>query len=135
MRFFHDLPVRYADTDAQARVFFANYLTYFDEGMTHYLHEIGLAPSVLLEQGIDFVYVDVQCRWQGSAQFGDRVYVQTAFTEFGNTSFQASFSIHLDPDSEPIATGKAVMVTIDPEGNKVRVPDALREAVGRYAAI
>ena len=42
------LTVRYADTDAQGHVFFANYLTYADEGLTGYLAEIGNGGSVRL---------------------------------------------------------------------------------------
>ena len=59
MRFHQSIPVRYADTDAQGHVFFANYLTFFDEAVTGYCDTIGFGYDAIRAAGADFVYVDV----------------------------------------------------------------------------
>ncbi|MBC7360648.1 MAG: acyl-CoA thioesterase, partial [Desulfacinum sp.] len=68
-KFYTPVRVRYADTDAQGHVFFSNYLVYFDQGLTDYLKAIDYSYDKLLQDGIDFFYVDAQCSYKGSARF------------------------------------------------------------------
>ena len=130
MGFFHEIDVRYADTDAQGHVFFANYLTFFDEAMTFYLKNRGVDAAQLEDEGIGFVYADVQCRWRGSgARFGERLRVHCALQAVGNTS--VTFACAVDgPDARRICEGTVVVVCVDPKTKtKVRAPDAFREWV------
>jgi len=133
MRFLHPLTVRYADTDAQGRVFFANYLTFFDEAATGYLHAIGISPSRLAELGLDLAYVDARCSYRGSARFEDRLQIGCRFESIGETSIEALFEVFNGPERTPIATGRCVVVMVDAVNfEKRRVPDALRQAVERF---
>jgi acyl-CoA thioester hydrolase len=59
--------------------------------------------------------------------------VHTTIDPIGNTSFTFKFAIHKQPDDDLIATGKIVAVAVEVKTEKpIRVPDELREAVGKF---
>jgi len=131
--FVHEIPVRYADTDAQGHVFFANYFTYFDEAMTGYLHAIGYPPAQMASEGVDVVYADARCSYAGSARFEDRVQVAFSIVKLGNTSLTADAVARLD--GEVIATGQLIFVCVSTSDmKKTEIPAALRLAVREFEA-
>ena len=133
MKFQHPLSVRYADTDAQGHVFFANYFTFFDEAMTGYLHAVGLSPTALADLGVDFVYVDAQCQYKGSTYFEDALRIGCRFADFGRTSVTARFEIFSGQTAAPVAMGRLVFVCVSRAGRgKVAVPQGLIDAIARY---
>lgn len=132
-RYSHQLAVRFADTDCQGHVFFANYLTYFDEGLTGYMRAIGLPWSQFTDSGYDMVYARAQLDYQGRAKFGDRLSVGTKIARIGNTSITTYFAIERPSDGDCICTGEVVSVCLDrASGVPIRVPDSLREAVASF---
>jgi len=131
MRFRQSIPVRYADTDAQGHVFFANYLTYFDEAVTGYCEAIGFGYEDLLAAGVDFVYADARCSWTGSVRFGDALSVGCAFTKLGGSSITADFEVQAN--GKVVANGRCVIVCTGGEPRASRpIPDGLRAAVAAY---
>ena len=80
-----DIPVRFADTDAQGVVFFANYLTYMDEAATAWLDATELPYAAWLAQGVDFVYADARVTFKSPARHGDTVTVRARISRVGNT--------------------------------------------------
>jgi acyl-CoA thioester hydrolase len=132
-KFFYPLKVRYAETDAQGHVFFGNYYTYFDEGLVEYLRELGYSYQDLLQQGMDFVYVESECRYHSAARFDDILHVHTTLGKIGNSSLTFEFAIYQQDSDQLVATGHIVAVNVDLETNRpVAVPEALREAVASY---
>lgn len=132
-KFFHPLRVRYAETDAQARVFFGNYLIYFDLALTEYFREIGFSYPEMVNKGIDIFYVEANCQYQGAARFDDELHVYARVGRIGNTSFTFEFRILKQPAGDLITTGQITVVTANMEKeNPVRVPDELREAIIRF---
>lgn len=129
-RFSHPLAVRFADTDAQGHVFFANYLTFCDEALTAYLRAIGCPWQDLVATGVDMFYVRSECDYLGRAPFEAALSIDTRITEIGTTSFVTECDIRLG--DQPIARARLTSVCVDrAAGTKVRVPDALRDAVER----
>ena len=54
-----ELPVRFAETDAQGHTFFANYRTFCDEALTYGLSATGCDYTTMeAEEGVMFVYRD-----------------------------------------------------------------------------
>jgi acyl-CoA thioester hydrolase len=152
-RFYHPLRVRFVETDAQHHVYFGNYLTYFDVGLTEYMRAIGYRYPDMLASGVDMYYVEADCKYKGRAHFDDLLHVHTRIGHIGNTSFTFEFAVcrampvslvqgdrqgvtdDRQPGNGPIATGKIVAVTVDVETEKpIRVPEDLREAVRRFEA-
>ena len=132
--FVHDIVVRYADTDAQGHVFFANYFTYFDEAMTGYLHAIDYPPARMAEEGMDFMYVDAHCSYRAGAVFEDRVSLGFGVTKLGNTSISAALEARVD--GVLIATGELVWVCVDAANRtKMTIPEDLRVAIQRFEQV
>jgi acyl-CoA thioester hydrolase len=135
-RFHYPLRVRYIETDAQRHVFFGNYLTYFDVGLTEYTRAIGYFYPDMVASGVDMFYVEATCQYKGRAHFDDMLHVHTRIGHIGNTSFTFEFAIYKQPADELIATGTIVAVAVDTRTEQpVRVPDELREAVARFEGI
>lgn len=132
-KFYFPLRVRYVETDAQRHVFFGNYLTYFDVGLTEYTRAIGYAYPDMVASGVDMFYVEAGCQYKGRAYFDDLLQVHCRIGHIGNTSFTFEFAIYRQPTDNLVATGKIVAVTVDAKTEQpVRVPDELREAVARF---
>lgn len=132
-KFYFPLRVRYIEVDAQRHVFFGHYLTYFDVGLAEYLRAIGFTLQEMLVAGWDIFYVEAKCEYKGRARFDDLLHVHTTIDPIGNTSFTFKFAIHKQPDDDLIATGKIVAVAVEVKTEKpIRVPDELREAVGKF---
>lgn len=128
--FFHPLHVRYADTDAQGHVFFANYLTYADEGLTWWLHHIGLPYSRLEELALDFVFADAQCTYRDRARFNELLHVHCGPERVGRTSLTHRFEVVRVSDDTLLAEGTLVQVCVGrPEGRPTPLPDELRAAI------
>ncbi|MCP4810698.1 MAG: acyl-CoA thioesterase [Proteobacteria bacterium] len=128
MTFSYELPVRYADTDAQGHVFFANYLTYFDEGLTYYLQHLGCGYDVLEADGAALFYGESRCRYLASARFGDTLAVAVAVSRLGRTSMTTSFT--LLRGEETLAEGELTSIWVDPTTRKpTPIPQRLRDAL------
>lgn len=132
----HRLVVRYADTDAQGHVYFANYLTFLDEALTDYLVAIGAPPRVLLEEeGCDFVYADAQVTYRGSCTFQDLLDVAIRVERVGRTSLTMRGEVRRAPGDEGgdgvvLAEGRLVQVCVDGRTHRpIEVPARLRAAI------
>lgn len=112
-RFFTDITVRYADTDANGHVFFANYLTYFDIALFEYLKAAGYGFDRFTENGVNLYYADAQSRYRAGARFDDVLRVHAAIDGFGTTSFTARFVIHNAKTGQLVNSGHIVVVVVD----------------------
>ncbi|MCP4327972.1 MAG: acyl-CoA thioesterase [Alphaproteobacteria bacterium] len=132
-RFRFPVRVRFADTDLNGHVFFANYLVYMDESFMAYLHEIDHRWDRLEEMGLRMYYVDVGCQLLAQARFEDELDAHCEIARIGNSSLRAEATIVRPSDGELMATGHIAAVIIDSEADRpARVPDSFREAVARY---
>jgi acyl-CoA thioester hydrolase len=132
-RFYHPLRVRFVETDAQHHVYFGNYLTYFDVGLTEYMRAIGYRYPDMLASGVNMYYAEATCQYRGRACFDDLLHVHTRIGRIGNTSFAFEFAIHKQPGDDLITTGKIIAVTVDAKSEQpIHVPGQLREAVARF---
>ncbi len=132
-KFYTPLKVRYVETDMQGHVFFGNYFSYFDVGLTEYMGNLGFTYADMMAQNVDMYYVDARCQYKERAFFEDFLHVHTRIARFGNTSFSYEFAIVRLKGDELIATGEITAVTVDMKTWKpIRVPDALRRAVSEF---
>ena len=132
-RFYHELRVRFADTDAQGHVFFANYLTFFDEAFTYYFRAIGFPYGSMEESGVDIVYKQSSCEHLGRSFFSDALQIDARMQRVGNTSLTVAFAAFRDEGQELVARGELTCVVVDRKSmTKMRVPEALRKAVAAF---
>jgi acyl-CoA thioester hydrolase len=134
-RFSFPVQVRFADTDAQAHVYFSNYLVYCDEALSAYLHAIGYPWARLVEQGIELFFVDTGYSFAGSARFEERIDVHARIAKLGNTSLTAEMTVCRADGGEAIGNGFITAVMVDPQTRKpAPIPQDFRDAVAAYEA-
>jgi acyl-CoA thioester hydrolase len=131
-RFVHEMQVRFADTDAQGHMFFANYFTFCDEALTAYMRAIGCPWQELVASGVDMFYASARCDYRGAATFEARLAVHARVARIGNTSLESEYAVYA-PDGALIASAALVSVCVDPATRQpTRVPDRIRDAVAAY---
>ena len=132
-KFYHQVRVRFADTDLQGHVFFGNYYTYLDEAFMAYIRELGYSWETLGKMGLEVYYVDSGCQLKGRSFFEDELRVHTTISKIGNSSLTAEMTVVREKNGETVATGFITGVVVDPNTRKpTSVPRELRAAVTRY---
>jgi acyl-CoA thioester hydrolase len=122
--------IRFADTDANGHVFFANYFTYFEIAFYRYLESIGCSFEWFIENGMNLYYVEATAQYKAAITYGDPLQVGVEVTRLGNTSLTIEFTAVVAPDENPAATGKIVAVVVDNQSEKpVPVPEPFKAAV------
>jgi acyl-CoA thioester hydrolase len=121
--------VRYFEADQQGVVFNMWYLGYFDEAMTQFLAEGGLAYQSMTGAGFDVQLVRSEIEWLAPLRWPDEVTVEVSTAARGNTSFTLDFEVRNDPGS--VARGRTVYVVIGTDGTGKRpIPPQLSAALG-----
>lgn len=129
--FHHPLRVRYADTDAQGHVYFANYLTYADEGLSAWMRHLGWGSDRTAREGVDFVFAEARSQYRARAFFEDLLHVHVGVERLGRTSLVSRFVVHRPSDDTVLAEGHLVQVCLAmPAREKAPLPAALRAALG-----
>ncbi len=132
-RFYHQVRVRFADTDLQGHVFFGNYYTYLDEAFIAYMRELGFSWETLDEMGLEVYYVDSGCKFKGRSFFEDSLRVHTAISKIGARSLTAEMTVVRVKNGENVATGFITGVVVDTSTKtSTAVPEEFRAAVARY---
>jgi acyl-CoA thioester hydrolase len=131
----HPLRVRWAEVDPQGIVFNANYLAYFDVGVTEYWRDLGFVyPEGFTALGVDSFAVKATLEYHASARYDDVVDLCVRASHLGRTSMRIAVEIHRG--EEHLVTGELVYVLADPTSRKpTPIPDALRAAITRYERV
>ncbi len=129
-RFHHDIRVRFADTDLQAIVFNANYLTYYDVAWTEYFRAAGFEWKDLLALGVDTVLARTTMVFKSPARFDEILEIHTRVSKIG-TSLTFEFEIYPQAEDRLINAASSLYVCVDPVTLKsAAVPDRLRQLIG-----
>ena len=130
-----EMRVRFADTDTQGHVYFANYLTFCDEAMSAYLRAIACPWRAILDEGIDTFYVNSNCDYKGSARFEDVIRIAVRVERIGRTSMVFGYTIR-DQESNVLAEASLTTVFIETATRRpTPVPALLKDAIARFDAI
>lgn len=132
-RFHHDIRVRFADTDLQAIVFNANYLTYYDVAWTEYFRAVGFEWKDLLALGVDTVLARTTMEFKSPAKFDEILEVHTRVSKIGTTSLTFEFAIYPQGEDRLIGSANSLYVCVDPKTLKsTPVPDRLRQRISEF---
>ena len=132
-KFHHDIRVRFADTDLQAIVFNANYLTYYDVAWTEYLRAVGFEWKDLLALGADTVLARTTMEFKSPAKFDEILEVHTRVSKIGTTSLIFDFEIYPQGEDRLINSANSLYVCVDPKTLKsTPVPNRLRERITEF---
>ena len=130
--FTHQLRVRYNECDAQAAVFNANYLLYFDVAITEMWRDaFGSYDEALARWGVDLVVGEANVRFLKPARFDDELDIEVTAEKIGTTSLTLRFDVRRGLDD--IAQGRSRYVFIDlADGHKYPIPDEVRKILEGY---
>jgi acyl-CoA thioester hydrolase len=124
--------VRYHECDPQGVVFNGNYLAYFDVGMTELWREAG-GYEEMISDGTDMVVAEAGVRYIAPLRFDDEFEVVLTVTRLGTTSMTTSLRLERGGETTTEGELRHVFVTAG-EGEKVPVPEAVREGLAPYTA-
>jgi acyl-CoA thioester hydrolase len=110
--------VEYAETDAQGRVFYANYLNFFDRGRIAYWVCAGLSEEEIKRLEQETVIAEIHCIYRAAASFYDLVSVQTRITHIGRSSLRMQFAVMNHSTDVLMAEGYATLVQVDLIANR-----------------
>jgi len=129
--FHHAFRVRYSEVDAQAIVFFGNYLTYFDSAHNEYMRTLSFDYLHFVEHhNKDIHTVKAVVEYHAPARFDDEleVYVRTSY--IGRSSMKVCFEVYLAGKEKLITTAQFVVVAADQESMKsVPWPESLVQEI------
>ncbi|GAB4506268.1 MAG: hypothetical protein Kow00123_04060 [Anaerolineales bacterium] len=121
------LRVRFAETDAQGIVYYANYFVWFEVGRVNYLREIGFDFRERERQGISFVIAEARCRYHASARFDDPILIRTWISQVRQRSFTFAYHVLNQDTGTLLAEGETVQVMMDPKTFKpIPIPEEFR---------
>jgi len=112
--FHFDFRVRYAEVDAQAIVFFGNYMRYFDAAHTEYFRALSWDYKDSIESlNTDFHIVRVETEFHAPALFDDmiEVYVRTAY--IGRSSMKVRFEVYRQGSNTLLTSALFIIVNAD----------------------
>ncbi|MGH8066397.1 MAG: acyl-CoA thioesterase [Candidatus Entotheonellia bacterium] len=110
--------VEYGETDGQGRVYYANYLPFFDRGRAAYWVRAGLSEEEIRRIEHDTVIAEVHCIYRAPAGFYDAVSVHTRIVRIGRSSLRMEFAVSNDSTATLMAEGYAILVKIDLASNR-----------------
>lgn len=120
-----DFRVYYEDTDAQAIMYYANYLKFAERARTEWLREIGFNNSEL-----DFFFVvrHAAVDYYAPAKLDDVVQVRTEISEHTKTKIIMQQDFYRA--EQKIAAVKIVLVAVDLNLKPHRISDEILEKMG-----
>jgi acyl-CoA thioester hydrolase len=122
--------VAWGEMDAFGHVNNTNYLRWFESARIAYFE----AVAISLGAGDQRPWVPILARatidFRKPVSFPDTVSVEAAVSRFGTTSFTMAYRA-VSQKLGLAAEGEAVVVLLDPQGQKTPVPPSLREAIER----
>jgi acyl-CoA thioester hydrolase len=134
--FRHRLRVRFDECDPQGVVFYANYLVYFDVGMTELWRTAFGSYAGLIENGIDAMVAEVTVRYRGSARFDDEIDLVATVLSIGRTSSVTAMHVERAADGETLVEGQLRHVFVDVTSHeKTEIPPHVREGLERFANV
>ncbi len=82
MKSIKKLELRYSDTDQMGVIYHANYFSFFEQGRTKFLKDVGYDYHMFEENGIIYPVRDVSCTYLKSIRFGDELFLETTIHKF-----------------------------------------------------
>jgi acyl-CoA thioester hydrolase len=125
-----EIRVRYAETDAEGVVYYANHFVYMEVGRVNYLRALGLDPSHWDRQESGMVVVEASCSYHAPARFDDVLVIRTWVEDVRRSSFAFAYEIVHHEDACLVAKGRTVQVLVNLDTMRpIRLPPRIRDAL------
>jgi len=126
--------VQFDHTDAQGRVFYANYFPLVDQARCVFWEALGLSEAEARQIEYDTVIVHVEADYLGPAEFYDLLRIYVSAEELGRSSLRLAYRVLNERTNQDIFTARMVMVHVDLASERSRPwSAAFRDAIiGRH---
>ena len=116
--------VRYQETDGQARVHHANYLTYFEQARVEMLRAAGVSYKELEQTGVMLVVAEANLRYFLPAEYDDLLTIHVTTVEAKGARVVHEYKVRRGADL--LCEGRTVVACINRQGRVQRLPEWLR---------
>ena len=124
--FKHQIKIYYEDTDSGGVVYYANYLKFLERARSEAIYSLGLSNKKLLDEYKALIIVkSCNIEYKKPARFEDKLQIYSSIKSFTRTSFIMIQKIKRD--DETISEAEVHLVTVDPEGKPIKIPDILEK--------
>lgn len=123
--------VIYGDTDRMGRVYYANYLRWFEIGRTELFRDLGLSYRAIEEKGIFLPVAEVQLKLHAGADYDDLLIIETCVDPGVKGGIKFDYRILRKPEAVLIASGHTRHAYLDRQGKVVRPPDFIQALLAR----
>jgi acyl-CoA thioester hydrolase len=128
--FWWQVRVPFDHTDAQGRVFYANYFMLIDQARCAFWEGFGLSEGEVRQLEQETVIVHVEADYLGPAAFYDLLRISVQVEELGRASLRLAYRVVNVHTGQEIFTARMVMVQVDLVAEKSRPwSAAFRDAI------
>ena len=127
-RFFTELTVRFAETDAAGVAHHSAYLVWFEAARVAYLAEHAGGYQALRDEGIESPVVEINVRYFAPARFDDKLRIHARIFDLRGARFRCQYLV--ERDGERLAEGSSLHALVDSGTFRpTRMPSWLKEAI------
>ena len=131
--FDHRVKIFYKDVDQMGIVYYSRYFEYFEEARTELLASIGLGVTDVEKKGIMLPVISSHCDYLKGARFEQNIIIRASISTEPRSKLQINYSVFIENEKEPIATGYTEHAFVNDKGVAVRAPKMILEHLNQKA--
>ena len=131
--FDHRVKIFYKDVDQMGIVYYSRYFEYFEEARTELLASIGLGVTDVETKGIMLPVISSHCDYLKGARFEQNIIIRASISTEPRSKLQIDYSVFIEDEKEPIATGYTEHAFVNDKGAAVRAPKMILECLNQKA--
>ncbi|RYG11037.1 MAG: acyl-CoA thioesterase [Burkholderiales bacterium] len=141
MKFSTAKQIRFHHCDPAGIVFYPQFFYLLHEAQEDFLAHIGFPEHEMIRSGFGVPIVDLQTQFMGMCRNGEQIRIDLTLWKLGNASLGMDYAIHGLANADNAAAASptprlkarsVVVYSRVPDGQPVRIPDALRAALAPY---
>ena len=129
--FDHRVKIFYKDVDQMGIVYYSRYFEYFEEARTELLASIGLGVTDVEKKGIMLPVISSHCDYLKGARFEQNIIIRTSISTEPRSKLRIDYSVFIENEKEPIATGYTNHAFVNDRGVAVRAPKMILERLNQ----
>ena len=129
--FDHRVKIFYKDVDQMGIVYYSRYFEYFEEARTELFGSIGLGVTEVEKKGIMLPVISSHCDYLKGARFEQNIIIRATISTEPRSKLQIDYSVFIENEKEPIATGYTDHAFVNDRGVAVRAPKMILERLNQ----
>ncbi len=124
--------VRYSETDQMGVAYHGHYLAWCEMARTEHMRRLGVRYRDLEDRGVRLAVSDAQVRFAKAARYDDLLRATAWLSDVASRRVAFGYRIERVDDGAVLATAATTLISLDPGGRPVRLPD---EVLARLRAL